>query len=89
VQHGKNNVVKRNTNVVNNNRNGTPFESKKYAYRSGYKGKNPMTRTQWRRYQKTKIGTATNLENQTLDIEFNLEWMDSLTLGNDKDDHHT
>ena len=50
VQHGKNNVVKRNTNVVKNKKNGTAFKWKKYAYRSNYKGKNPMTRTQWRRY---------------------------------------
>ena len=27
-----------------------PNESRKYIYRNNYKGKNPMTRTQWRRY---------------------------------------
>jgi len=32
VQHGKNNVVKRNTSVVNNSKNGTAFESRKFAY---------------------------------------------------------
>jgi len=50
VQHRKNNVMKRSTNNVDNNKNGTTFESKKYAYNNNYKGKNPMTRTQWRRY---------------------------------------
>jgi hypothetical protein len=50
VQHGKNNVVKRSTNIVDNNKNGTAFESKKYAYSNNYKGKNTMTMTQWRRY---------------------------------------
>jgi len=28
--------------------------STKYAYSNNYKGKNPMTRTQWRRYQRYK-----------------------------------
>jgi len=32
-------------------------ESKKYAYRNNYKGKIPMTHTQWRRYQRSKKGT--------------------------------
>jgi hypothetical protein len=50
VQHGKNNVVKRSTNIVDNNKNGTAFEAKKYAYSNNYKGKNTMTMTQWRRY---------------------------------------
>ena len=50
VQHRKNNVMKRSTNNVDNNKSGTTFESKKYAYNNNYKGKNPMTRTQWRRY---------------------------------------
>ncbi|XP_045822090.1 uncharacterized protein LOC123914975 [Trifolium pratense] len=27
-------------------------DSKKYSYRNNYKGKNPMTRTQWRRHQR-------------------------------------
>jgi hypothetical protein len=29
-------------------------EAKKYSYKNNYKGKNPMTRTQWRRYQRQK-----------------------------------
>jgi hypothetical protein len=29
-------------------------EAKKYSYRNIYKGENPMTRTQWRRYQRQK-----------------------------------
>lgn len=50
VQLEKNNVVKRSISVVDNNKNCTTFELKKYAYSNNYKGKNPMTRTQWRRY---------------------------------------
>jgi hypothetical protein len=67
VQHGKNNVVKRNTSVVNNNKNGTVFESRKFAYCNNYKGKNPMTRAQWRRYQRSKKGISTSLEDETVD----------------------
>jgi hypothetical protein len=29
-------------------------EANKYGYRNNYKGKNPMTRTQWRRFQRKK-----------------------------------
>ncbi|PNX60278.1 hypothetical protein L195_g060107, partial [Trifolium pratense] len=29
-------------------------EANKYSYRNNYKGKNPMTRTQWRRFQRKK-----------------------------------
>ena len=32
----------------------TPDESKKYTYNNNYKGKNLITRTQWRRYQRYK-----------------------------------
>jgi len=50
IQYGKSNVVKGNTsNVVTKNvttDTENPDESKKYAYRNNYKGKNPMTRTQ-------------------------------------------
>ena len=67
VQHGKNNVVERNTSVANNNKNGTAFESKKFAYRNNCKGKNPMTRTQWRRYQRFNKGISTSLEGETVD----------------------
>ena len=62
-------MVKRNTNVVENNKDGTAFESKKYAYRSNYKGKNPMTRTQWRRYQRSKKGGSTSLEDKIVDLK--------------------
>jgi len=67
VQHGKNNVVKRNASVVDNNKNGTAFEPKKYAYNNNYKGKNLMTRTQWRTYQRSKKGISTSLEDGTVD----------------------
>ncbi|MCI17234.1 hypothetical protein A2U01_0038381, partial [Trifolium medium] len=30
------------------------YETKKYSYRNNYMGKNPMTRTQWRRFQRQK-----------------------------------
>src|SRR5947208_2435004 len=29
-------------------------ENRKFSYNNNYKGKNPMTRTQWRRYQRLK-----------------------------------
>lgn len=45
VQHGKNNMVKRNSSVVDNNKNGTAFESRKFAHYNNYKVNNPMTRT--------------------------------------------
>jgi len=61
VQHGKNNV--------DNNKNGIAFESKKYAYSNNYKGKNPMTRTLWRRYQRSKKGVATSLEDKSVDLD--------------------
>jgi len=38
-------MIKRNSSVVDNNKNGTAFESRKFAYSNNYKGKNPMTRT--------------------------------------------
>eukprot|EP00256_Glycine_max_P066604 XP_025981199.1 uncharacterized protein LOC100802634 [Glycine max] len=31
-----------------------PQEANKYSYRNNYRGKNPMTRTQWRRFQRQK-----------------------------------
>jgi len=40
VQHGKNNVVKGSTGT-GHNKDGTAFESKKYAYNNSYKGKIP------------------------------------------------
>jgi hypothetical protein len=69
VQHGRKNVVKRSTNSVDDNKNGIAFESKKYAYSNNYKGKNPMTRTQWRRYQRSKKGIVASLEDKTVDLE--------------------
>jgi hypothetical protein len=35
-----------------------PDESWKYAYRNNFKGKNPMNRSQWKRYQRSKKGIA-------------------------------
>jgi len=66
VQHGKNNAVKRSTSTVDSNKNGISFESKKYAYNNNYKGKNLMTRTQWRRYQMSKKGVAASLEDKAI-----------------------
>ncbi|WJX46260.1 hypothetical protein P8452_33079 [Trifolium repens] len=34
----------------------------KYSYKNNYKGKHPMTRTQWRRFQRQKKLAATNLQ---------------------------
>jgi len=47
-----------------------------------------MTRTHWKRYQRSKKGIAASFEDQTLDIEHNLEDLSSVTLGDDEDDHH-
>jgi len=66
VQHGKNNVLKGSTNIADN-KNGTAFESKKYAYNNNYKGKNPITKTQWRRFQRPKNGVVVSLEDKTID----------------------
>jgi len=67
VQHGKNNMVKRNTSVVDNNNNGIAFESRKFTYSNNYRGKNLMTRTQWRTYQRSKKCISTSLEDETVD----------------------
>ena len=64
-------MVKGSTNTADNNKNGTAFESKKYAYTNNYKGKNPMTRTQWRRYQRYKKGVVASLENKVINPEGN------------------
>jgi hypothetical protein len=37
-----------------NTGSGNSGDPKKFAYKSNYMGKNPMTRTQWRRYQRQK-----------------------------------
>ncbi|CAJ2653075.1 unnamed protein product [Trifolium pratense] len=37
-------------------------EVNKYSYRNNYKGKNPMTRTQWRRFQRKQKLTAKDAE---------------------------
>ena len=60
-------MVERNTSVVNEIKNDTAFESKNFSYRSNYKGMNPKTRTQWRRYQRSKKGISTSLEDETVD----------------------
>ena len=68
-------MVKRNTSVVDNNKNGIvdnnkngiAFESKKFPYSNKYKGKNPMTRTQWKRYQSSKKCISTSFEDETVD----------------------
>ncbi|XP_045797576.1 uncharacterized protein LOC123891716 [Trifolium pratense] len=47
-------------------RSSQPGDSKKYAYRNNYMGKNPMTRTQWRRHQrqqKLSLQEAQKIEN--------------------------
>ncbi|WJX12400.1 hypothetical protein P8452_02908 [Trifolium repens] len=49
--YGQRNMEKGNSS--NNNPKKDP-ESRKYDYRNNYKGKNPMTRSQWRRYQRQK-----------------------------------
>ncbi|WJX34091.1 hypothetical protein P8452_22239 [Trifolium repens] len=37
-------------------------DANKYSYKNNYKGKHPMTRTQWRRFQRQKKLAATNLQ---------------------------
>ena len=54
VKSNTSNVVTKNVTTDAEN----PDDSKKYAYRNNYKGKNPMTHTQWRRYQRSKKGIA-------------------------------
>ena len=70
VQYGKNNVVKGNTsNVVTKNvttDTENPDESKKYTYCNNYKVKNPMTRTQWRRYQRSKKGITASADDKAV-----------------------
>ena len=43
-----------------------PDESRKYSYRNNYKGKNPMTRTQWRRYQRSKKGITASADDKAV-----------------------
>jgi len=70
-QYGKNNMVKDSTsNIVTKNvttDTENQNESTKYAYCNNYKGKNPMTRTQWRRYQRSKNGIAANTDVKAVD----------------------
>jgi len=47
--------VKRTTSTNNQNEAG---DSKKIAYNNNYKGKYPMTKTQWRRFQRQKKDDA-------------------------------
>jgi len=71
VHYGKNNVVKgSSSNIVSKNiitDTENPNESNKYAYRNNYKGKNSMTRTQYRRYQRSKKGIAANADDKAVD----------------------
>ncbi|KAH1247616.1 hypothetical protein GmHk_06G017478 [Glycine max] len=39
-----------------------PQEANKYSYRNNYRGKNPMTRTQWRRFQRQNKLAQQNLQ---------------------------
>jgi len=58
-------------------KNGIVFKSKKYAYNNNYKGKNSMTMTQWRRYQRSKKGISTSLEDETVDPKGNQRMVES------------
>jgi len=68
VQHGKNNVVKGSTSTVvhKNGANSDSKGSKKYAFNNNYKGKNPMTRNQWRRFQRSKKRVVASCEDETV-----------------------
>ena len=77
--------MKRNTSTVANNKDGTTFESKKYAYNNNYK--DPMTRTQRRRRQKSRKDNTKNLNGWTPDAEPIVGELCSLTLGNDENGH--
>ena len=46
-----------------------PDESKKYAYHNNYKGKNPITHTKWRRYQRSKKGISVRANDKKVDPE--------------------
>ena len=64
VKGGTSNIVTK--NVTNDTRN--PNESRKYAYCNNCKGKkNPMTRTQWRRYQRSKKGVTASSDDKVVD----------------------
>jgi len=41
-------------------------ESKKYTYRNNYKGINLMTRSQWRRYQRSKKGVVARADDKAV-----------------------
>jgi len=69
VQHEKNNIVKGSISTVVN-KNGANCDSKgskKYAYNNNYKGKNPMIRTQWRKFQRSKKRVVASFEGETVD----------------------
>ncbi|WJX20372.1 hypothetical protein P8452_09935 [Trifolium repens] len=51
MDYGQRNIEKGNSSNFNPKKDP---ESRKYDYRNNYKGKNPMTRSQWRRYQRQK-----------------------------------
>ncbi|MCI12940.1 hypothetical protein A2U01_0034050, partial [Trifolium medium] len=46
-----------------NSKSNQSIDSKKYAYKNNYMGKNPMTRTQWRRHQRQKKLALQNVQN--------------------------
>lgn len=56
-------VVTKNVTIDTEN----PEESKKYAYQNNYQGKNPMNRTQWRRYQRSKKGIVARTNDRAID----------------------
>ena len=87
MQQGKNNVLKRSTNVVANNKDGTAFELKMYAYNDNYKGKNPMTRIQKGRRRKSGRNNTKNFDNWAPNEEPNEGELCSLTLGKDESGH--
>ncbi|KAK2384605.1 hypothetical protein QL285_071934 [Trifolium repens] len=70
---GQRNVEKGNSSSFNPKKDP---ESRKYDYRNNYKGKNPMTRSQWRRYQRQKKVaaqksqiTADNVEDEHMEAD--------------------
>jgi len=63
VKGDTSNVVTKNVTTDTEN----PVESKKYAYRNKSKGNNPMTRTLWRRYQRSKKGMAARANDKVVD----------------------
>jgi len=63
VKGSTSNIVTKNVTIDTEN----PNESRKYTYRNNYKGKNPMIRSQWRRYQRSKKGIAAISNDKAVD----------------------